>query len=250
MYNKTILLKSAVIKSNNTSNYYIRLLGRWPILQFFGKPLTGNTLDIPSTQINNTSAEILNPIINKNQFMKCDEYGIFGIYDSDIQQIFPFYATNNGDIQLPVACMKRNGELIINPNNTYIGLYDGYLNDNLNSFSVKLHSTENWVYNNGDNADSHPLHFHLTSGFSGPENPNNSNNLVNSKRNYNPLIYSRDIFQIGPQESIGFYLTWPYYASDETTNSPNIKGIGGVIHCHFLKHNDSNSMIIKYYVEK
>ena len=27
-------------------------------------------------------------------------------------------------------------------------------------------------------------------------------------------------------------------------------GIGGVIHCHFLQHNDANSMIIQYFVEQ
>ena len=64
--------------------------------------------------------------------------------------------------------MKRDAELIIAPLTTYIGLYDGYLNDNLNSFSVKLNSSELWIYNNGDCTDSHPFHFHLTSGFALP----------------------------------------------------------------------------------
>jgi hypothetical protein len=62
-------------------------------------------------------------------------------------------------------------------------------------------------------------------------------------------LYSRDIYQIGPQQTVGFYLTWPYYPSNAKTSSPNIKGVGGVIHCHFLPHNDTNSMIIQYYVD-
>jgi hypothetical protein len=145
--------------------------------------------------------------------------------------------------------MKRNGELIIPSNYTYKGFYDGYLNDNLNSFSVKLKSTELWLYNNGDNADNHPIHFHLTSGYALPELPFNSPNLLSVDRIYTPLTYSRDIYQIGPQQTIGFYLTWPNYPSNVKTCSPNIKGVGGVIHCHFLPHNDTNSMIIQYYID-
>jgi FtsP/CotA-like multicopper oxidase with cupredoxin domain len=264
MYDKTISIKSAIIKTNNNSPYYIRILGRPPILQFFGKSLAGNVLNtnlFSSKKIslqNNKSKQInyqtknqyhKTPIKNKSQFVKCDEYGIYGIYDADIQIIFPFYATSDGETQLPIACMKRNGELIINPNCVYKGFYDGYLNDNLSSFSVKLKSTEIWLYNNGDNADSHPIHFHLTSGFALPSLVYNSPCLLSPKRKTNPLVYSRDIFQVGPQQTIGFYLTWPYYSSDQKTNSPDITGAGGVIHCHFLTHNDLNSMIIKYFVD-
>ena len=144
--------------------------------------------------------------------------------------------------------MKRNGELIINQNTTFLGFYDGYLNDNLNSFSVKLKSSELWLYNNGDNADNHPIHFHLTSGFAIPELIYNSPDLLSSNRKSNPLIYSRDIYQVGPQQTIGFYLTWLNYPSNQKTSSPDITGVGGVIHCHFLAHNDANSMIIQYYV--
>jgi FtsP/CotA-like multicopper oxidase with cupredoxin domain len=243
LYDKQIFIKSAIIKTQNTSNYYIRFLGRWPLIQLFGKPMTGDILET------GTTVKTCNIIKNECQYTKCDEYNIFGIYDADIQQIFPFYATSDGTQQLPIACMKRNAELIIANSSTYIGLYDGYWNDNLNSFSVKLKSTEIWLYNNGDNADSHPFHFHLTSGYAFPNSTYSSPNLLSSNRDYNPLIYTRDIYQIGPQQTIGFYLTWPRYSSDQQTKSPDIKGAGGMIHCHFLKHNDSNSMIIQYYID-
>jgi hypothetical protein len=72
----------------------------------------------------------LKPIKPKSLYVKCDEFNIYGIRDVDIQQIFPFYATSDGNTQLPIACMKRNAELIISPNQTDIGLFDGYLNDN------------------------------------------------------------------------------------------------------------------------
>lgn len=145
--------------------------------------------------------------------------------------------------------MKREAELIIEPGQTYIGLYDGYLNDNLNSFTVALKSSEQWIYTNGDNADAHPLHFHLTSGFSTPHSAYNSPGLLSCRRSYVPLLYARDIYQVGPQESVAFYLTWPYYPSSEKTQSPDVKCVGGVIHCHFLLHNDVNSMIIQYQIK-
>lgn len=273
MYEKNIYIKSAIIKTQNKSPYCIRILGRWSILQFFGKSLTGAILNTNMevclsnkiNKLNNSKNIITSPIKNENykttnefhldviknksQQIKCDEFGIYGIYDADIQAFFPFYATSDGLTQLPIACMKRNGELIICKNSIFKGFYDGYLNENLNSFSVKLKSNELWLYSNGDNTDNHPIHFHLTSGFAIPNLMYNSPGLLSSDRKSNPLTYSRDIYQVGPQQTIGFYLTWPYYSSNEKTSSPNIKGVGGVIHCHFLPHNDANSMIIKYYVE-
>jgi len=282
IYQKTLYIKSAVIKTNNSSNYWIRFLGRWPLLQFFGKPMTGDTLDPSATgglmsqlrkkqQLQHTKIkgmyndalglkpktdvkrEVVNRLSAKKnvaQYTKCDEVGIYGIYDAEIQQIFPFYATSDGNVQLPIACMKRDAELIIAPNQLYIGLYDGYLNDNLNSFSVKLKSTETWIYNNGDCTDAHPIHFHLTSGFAAPNSSYNSPGLLSCRRDYDPLVYSRDIYQIGPQETVAFNLTWPYYSSYDVTDSPDIPCVGGVIHCHFLQHNDSNSMIIQYFVDR
>jgi FtsP/CotA-like multicopper oxidase with cupredoxin domain len=269
MYKKTVYLKSAVIKTTNSSNYWIRLLGRWPLLQFFGKPMTGNTLDksadlmfqlrtkqetrlakmSPNHTVKKHKSDRLLPIKANSLYMKCDEIATYGTFDAEIQQIFPFYATSNGDVQLPIACMKRDAELIIPPQQTYIGLYDGYLNDNLHSFSVKLRSSETWIYTNGDNTDSHPLHFHMTSGFASPQSKYNSPGLLSSQRSYNPLTYSRDIYQIGPQETIAFNLTWPHYSSYDRTKTPKARRIGGVIHCHFSQHNDANSMIIQYFID-
>jgi FtsP/CotA-like multicopper oxidase with cupredoxin domain len=231
--NDQIIIKSAIITTKNSSNYNIRLLSRWPLLQLFGKSMTGDKLN------GNTNA----------QYIKCNEYDIYGIHDADIQEIFPFYATFDGNKQLPIACMKRNCELIILNNNTYNGIYDGYWNDNLNSFSVNLKSTELWLYNNGDIADAHSLHFHNTSGYSLPYEDYNSSEITTKNKPYKVFTYGRDIYQIGPQQTIGFYISWPFYSSDQQTSTPDIKGCGGMIHCHFLKHNDSNSMSIQYYIE-
>lgn len=265
IYQKTSYVKSAIIKTVNKSNYWIRFLGRWPLLQFFGKPMTGNTLDPSNDLMSRLRLKKLrrlglnmddkyplkNNIIDKSFYIKCDEVGTYGTYDAEIQQIFPFYATSDGNIQIPIPCMKKDAVIIISPQQTYIGLYDGYLNDNLNSFSVRLKSTEKWIYTNGDTTDAHPLHFHLTSGYAlpQPQPDTNSFGLLDCKRSYDSLTYSRDIYKIGPQETVSFYLTWPHYSSYDVTKSPNIRCIGGVIHCHFMQHNDANSMIIQYFVE-
>lgn len=266
LYQKTAYIKSATIKTRNKSKYWIRFLARWPLLQFFGKPMTGDTLQKDVTMMTRLRSKInrnkvahnnvqkLKPerlCTNKHQslYVKCNEKEIYGIYDAEIQQVFPYYATSNGDEQLPIACMKRNGELIISPEETYIGLYDGYLNDNMYSFSVKLKTTETWIYTNGDTADAHSLHFHLTSAFASPQSTYNSPGLLSYKKLNNQLIYGRDIYQIGPQEQIAFTMTWPYYSSNETTTSPNLPGLGAVIHCHFLLHTDSSSMMNSYYVD-
>jgi hypothetical protein len=282
VYQKSTYLKSAAIKTANGSNYWIRLLGRWPLLQMFGKPMTGSTLPDPSDQSTSTIARHRNklkkihekirelkgeapkvgvpPAIVKDRlpakidtpslYVKCDELGIYGIYNAEIQQIFPFYATADGDVQIPITCMRRDAELIIQPQFTYIGLYDGYLNDNINSFSVKLHSTETWCFVNGDCADAHSLHFHLTQGFAPVNSELSSPGLLSCRRDYDPLVYSRDVYQIGPQESVAFQIYWPRYSSYESTREPFYPCIGGVLHCHLLVHNDFNSMIIGYFVDR
>lgn len=270
--NKTVYVKSGVIKTINGSGYWIRLLGRWPLLQFFGKPMTGSSavpfLDVmhhrrqnvmgkhekmlkSRPQVNSNSTGICSPEVFKNPdlFIRCDEPAIYGTYDAMIQHLFPFYATSKGDVQLPIACMRRDAELIICPNFTYIGLWDGYMNDNLNVFSVRLHGNETWIYTNGDDQDAHSLHFHLTQGFASPQSNNSSSGLLSCRRDYDPLTYSRDIYQIGPQQAVAFNLTWPFYSSFDTTKSPPIKCVGGVIHCHLLVHNDLNSMMIQYFVD-
>lgn len=281
MYQKTMYVKSVVIKTENCSKYWIRFLGRWPILQFFGKPLTGSSLAPASNsliapqrkQLRHHHAKLRNknpihqvsgvkkvcskladrssPTVSHTQYIKCKELDIYGIADAEIQQIWPFYATFDGGVQLPIACMKRDGELILAPEATYLGLYDGYLNDNLSIFSVKLHSSEVWNYVNGDTRDAHSLHFHLTSGYASPNSTYNSPGLLSCRREHDPLIYSRDIYQIGPQETVAFNLTWPEYSSYDVTSSPkNVRCAGGVIHCHLLQHNDANSMIIQYFVDR
>lgn len=279
-WQKTTYLKAAVIKTNNHSNFWIRFCAKWPLLQMFGKPLTGNTIDdatpdlmaVMRTKMKKNASKITDKKVKmtgkvetptqnhmegrsmanpmNSQWIPCDEVGIFGIYDAEIQQLFPAYATAQGDVQLPITCMKRSGELIIEPDFTYIGLYDGFFNDNVNSFSVKYKSTEIWRYVNGDGADAHSFHVHITSGFALPQSNLNTPGLLSEDRLFNQLTYSRDIYQIGPQQICSFYITWDNYPSYDTTKSPTVaRGIGGVIHCHLLVHNDANSMFIQYFID-
>jgi len=238
----TKYFKSAVIKTKNSSSYCIRIKGRWAILQMMGKSLTGNVNTTPPTPNSGPCCSTDTP---------CDEESIYGVYDNYIQSFYPYYATTNENVQNPILCPRRDAQLIIPPNQTHIGFYDGFSNDNIKAFSVKLRSTEIWTYLNGDNADSHPLHFHLTSGFSyrslstingTPGTPGTEETLGLTQ------TYSRDVYPVGPQQSLSFAITWPYYSSEDTTNTPYIPNIGSVIHCHFLQHYDANSMAVIYAV--
>jgi len=240
----TKYLKSAVIKTKNNSNYCVRLLGRWALLQMIGKNMIGNKNSTPPTPGAGPCCDVNSP---------CDEEFLYGVYDNYIQSWYPYYATNDENNQNPILCPRRNAELIIISNETHIGFYDGFANDNIRSFSTRLRHTEIWTYLNGDTGDSHPLHFHLTSGFiyKNLSQPNNiSNTLESTEIPGLTQTFSRDIYQIGPQQSISFALTWPFYASEDSTTTPNIPNIGAVIHCHFLPHVDSNSMIISYAVKE
>ena len=227
---KTLFIKSAVILTQNKTPLTVRLNARISLIQFFGKPLNGQSLDQPWRDQ------------YPNLFEPCDEYAIYGILNARIQMLWPFYSTQDPSVQLPVACMRRDAELIVRPASTFVGIYDGFYNNNINMFTVNFKNPESWVYTNSDVADSHCLHFHLTSGF--VTSDNNPQTLLNHP-SYN-FFYSRDIYQIGAQMSISFYITFPDYPS----SNPRFKTIGGVLHCHFLTHNDSNGMMIQFRVDR
>lgn len=235
--------KSAIIKTKNSSNFCIRILGRWAILQMMGKNVTSNLNLTPPIPNSGPCCSVDAP---------CDEESLYGVYDNLIQTNYPYYSTNDQNIQKPILCPRRDAQLIIQSDQTHIGFYDEMANDNINVFSTKLRSTEIWTYLNGDHIDSHPIHFHLTGGFSyqslstinsTPGTPGSEETLGLT------LTYGRDIYQIGPQQSISFALTWPYYSSEDTTNSPYIPNIGSNIHCHYLPHYDTNIMALIYSVK-
>lgn len=92
-----------------------------------------------------------------------------GDLDSNVQQLFAQYATNDPTVVITLLTMEQDAELIIASLTTFRGFVDGYANYNLRNFSVQLNSTEQWIY---------PLHFHLTSGYVQPSNPINTFGLV------------------------------------------------------------------------
>jgi hypothetical protein len=235
--------KSAVIKTKNSSNFCIRIIGRWAILQMMGKNITSNINLTPPTPNSGPCCSLDTP---------CDEEYLYGVYDNIIQDVYPYYSTNDQNIQKPILCPRRDAQLIIPANQIHIGLYDEMQNDNINVFSAKLRSTEIWTYLNGDHEDSHPLHFHLTGGFS-YKSLSTTNSTPGTPGSEETLgltqTYGRDIYQIGPQQSISFAITWPYYPSEDTTNYPYIPNIGSVIHCHYLPHYDSNIMSLIYAIK-
>lgn len=242
----TKYLKTAIIKTKNDSNYCIRLLGRWALLQMIGKCMVGNKNTVPPTPGACPCSDVNSP---------CDEEYLYGVYDNLIQTWYPSYATYDEDIQNPILCPRRNAELIIQSKLTYIGFYDGFANDNLRSFSTRLRNTEIWTYLNADTGDSHPLHFHLTSGFIYKKLTQSMQQMQIIPNDVDEITgltqtFSRDIYQIGPQQSISFALCWPYYSSEDSTITPYMPNIGAVIHCHFLPHNDANSMMISYAVKE
>jgi FtsP/CotA-like multicopper oxidase with cupredoxin domain len=91
-----------------------------------------------------------------------------------------------------------------------------------------------------DNQDTHPLHFHLISGY-----VNISKGLVSKKEDYLPYLYSRDIYGVPPQQTISFYLKFPNYASDQGSLNPKVLWTGFMGHCHLILHHDMNMLFLK-----
>ena len=303
--NKTEYVKSIMVKNNNTSPYYIRFLGKWELIQFFGKPISvammpmtsttdvcncGDNCDctetnkcstsctcwMPNSEKCNVSSSCCKSQIKdqpnsscckpqvKDQLQNsccdniqkiCPKYATTNPvmspmqfknnYNMNIQEIYPTYATNNP--ANPTITYDDKSELIILPNSIYYGFVDGFQSDSIMNFSLQEKSTEKWIYHNLDPQDSHPLHFHLTSGFVDAHDPQNSANLVSLVRDYTSYIYSRDTYSIGPQQSLAFYLKFTNYNSTQGSLNPPIKYLGYMYHCHYMTHHDMN-MMGQYYV--
>jgi FtsP/CotA-like multicopper oxidase with cupredoxin domain len=127
-------------------------------------------------------------------------------------------------------------------NGTFKGFVDGYQNDNFMNFSVKVNSSEKNIYYNMDTLDSHPYHFHLTSGFCNLNDSTNS--TFNVKTNPIDYAYSSDIYAIGSQTQISFYRKFVNYSSNY---GEKYKNLGFMYHCHFMPHHDM-LMMGQYYV--
>lgn len=172
--------------------------------------------------------------------------------DMKIQTLYPAFATNDPDEPIFIIGPVKEAEMILPPHSTFKGFADGFMNENFNNFAVEFNASEQWVYANLDNADSHPYHFHMTSGFVQTENPRNSQGLVSEKHAFYPFLYSRETYGVPPQQVIAFNLKFVNYNSLEGVLDPRkyqgVRGIGFCHHCHFLPHVSANSMINTYFV--
>ena len=56
-------------------------------------------------------------------------------YDAGFQQVYPQYATSDPNVQIPLLAL-----MIVPPQATFKGFYDGFLNDNLMNFATALDS--------------------------------------------------------------------------------------------------------------
>jgi FtsP/CotA-like multicopper oxidase with cupredoxin domain len=141
---------------------------------------------------------------------------------------------------------KKNKKNPHNENNgVYKGFIDGFMVDPLLNFSVKENATEKWIYLNLDNQDTHPFHFHLTSGYLCPD-----------KKSYSKYVnrisghYSTDVIAIGSQQFCSFYVKFKNYNSEKykmIINDKKFKNLGYMCHCHYLSHENMN-MMIQYFV--
>jgi len=128
-------------------------------------------------------------------------------------------------------------------NGIYKGFIDGYANDNLMNFSTKVDSSEKWIYYNMDAQDSHPFHFHLTSGYVNPNDPINTELIVNSHHSHTPYTYSKDTYSIPSQTTLAWYLKFSNYTSNFAMKE---KYLGFMYHCHYMTHHDM-MMMGQYY---
>ena len=258
---KSEYIKTVMMKVNNKSQYYVKLIGNWQLLQFFGKPLSADmeTMcdccnecgcgaccmcsnenlcddDCHCNMENNMENNMVNNMENNMGNMN---------KNMNLQMIFPFYASEDPDSQIMTDNIG-NAQLIIRPNSIYLGFIDGFQSDNLMNFSVRVDSSEKWYYHNMDAQDSHPFHFHLTSGFA---DPSDSNCLISADNAYNPYLYSKDTYAIGSQQTLAFYLKFANYNSDDGGLNPPINYLGYMVHCHYIPHHDMN-MMSEYFVYK
>ena len=172
-----------------------------------------------------------------NEMCNCDTMNTMNTMNTmdNLQQLFVYAGDVNGNPQ--ISDLDGNFKLKISPNTQYNGYIDGFLNDNLMNFSVKQEDSELWIYSNLDNQDSHPLHFHMTSGFARFDNKYTSECLKNTEQE-NMLLYSKDNYSISPQQKLSFNVKFINHNSYEGLN----KWLGYMYHCHFMTHHDMSMM--------
>lgn len=268
--------------TNASSRYYFRMTGKWELLQFMGKsvgamrmvpPGIMPTMDMSGSMMMNypgspmhcmcacggpclcgDGCECDKTSININNMIQM----VYTVYADPLQ---PYLTASSDEVPLMVnmtdivtfgipprdwtdtVLNRTNSATWVGDNNgTYKGFIDGYANDNLMNFSVPLDSSEKWVYYNMDTADSHPFHFHLTTGYCAPNDPLNTPSVMEQSHTLYP--YSRDTYAIGSQSQMAWYVKFSNYRS---SNGQRFRHLGFMYHCHYLAHHDM-MMMGQYYV--
>ena len=157
--------------------------------------------------------------------------------NKNIQRIVSCGGSVKG-MKIPLNQSNQYTSFKISPGESYTGMPNGYANENMFSFCVKQQSSERWLFINADTDNSHPLHFHMTSGFADIQSNLNSPCMSNPEFNYN-LTYSKDIYSIGASKSLLFYIKFSNF--NFVTNNV-IPYLGYSFHCHFLLHHDMAMM--------
>jgi len=264
-------LNSVMIRIVNKSKYKLRLTGKWELLNYFGVPFTamsgmsGMTMPNPPLNPNQLpTSTTLNSQMTKstNTDMSNMPYN-FDVYVRDIGVNYPDptnpYDVNNPDSGTTLTATDEVCYFVVQPldltnddrenNGVYKGFFDGFMNDGLQNFSVKLDSTERWNYYNWDAQDTHPFHFHLTSGFVDYTNSSNSPTL-NPSMYYNQYPYSNDVYAVASQQNLSFFLKFSNYSSEQgSMYNGKLVNLGYMYHCHYMAHHDMN-MMGQYYVYK
>jgi FtsP/CotA-like multicopper oxidase with cupredoxin domain len=217
VFAKTVFVKQVLFSLHNSSRFFVRLNAPWPLLQLLGKSICADTL---------MGSEVDQPA-------GCEDRNM------SVQAFFPQFATDDPDVAIPLPSLCSVAELIVSPKTTFRGFPDGIMNDNLFCFSVSQDSSEQWIHSNLDTSDSHPLHQHLTTGYSPVHSSLTSRGLLTPHRAYAPFLYSKETFGVPPQQSLSYYLRFACYNSLQTAGTPGtppIRGLGYKMHCHFLPH--------------
>jgi len=219
----SLMIHSVQLWFKNLSEYTFQIIGNYNILQLLGKSFS-------AIHNNSTDSGVLlrSGTVDGNSILPLSEKEFHSFFPSEkfpktmFSNSFPKNLQNHGSYGL--FTMR------IAPHSQYIGYPDGFQNDNFMNFSVHLNETERWDYYNMDHKFFHPKHFHLTSGYVVPSS---------SLPCVTPLdLYPKDIYFIGPQQLISFYLTFIHYSSE----NGRIPHLGYMYHCHYMGHHDMNMM--------
>ena len=256
-----IYLNTVMVKNiNKTTQYNIRFVGKWQLLNFFGLPLQAMGCDGMNMMVYPGMA----PMAKRTTLSAKCEVSPGGNVNSTMQTLFPSFpdplkpfattdSSSGGAIMvgmddlatfaIPSLAEEGEEEPIVGDNNgIYKGFLDGFANDDFMNFSTKLNGSEKWVYYNMDSQDSHPFHFHLTTGYADLANQNTSSDL--SLTPYDQFTYSMDTYAIGSLQQLAIYLKFSNYSSH---NAPYVKNVGFMYHCHYMPHHDM-SMMGQYFV--